>query len=207
MISTRVAARLSIYICQVSGVPHTALPESLVEPLQREVERAWIELKGTWLRRHLSCSVDSGSGSKAYIRGFDPRERTNEMPLTPAQTVTTFLQAFMSGDIDKARHMVSEDFSFQAPLHDGRGSKLAYFAGAETKARFIRAFRILRQWADGDDVSTVYELDIQTPEDTATMAMSEWHTVHAGLVTSTYMVFDSSARAARLLGNALGAHH
>lgn len=113
----------------------------------------------------------------------------------------------MSGDIDRARRMVSEDFSFQAPLHEGHGSKSAYFAGAEEKTRFIHAFRILRQWADGDDVSTVYELDIQTPEGTATMAMSEWHTVHAGLVTSTYMVFDSSASAARLLGNALGAHH
>lgn len=129
------------------------------------------------------------------------------MPATPAQAVTAFLQAFMSGDIDRARHMVSEDFSFQAPLHDGRGSKSAYFAGAETKTRFIRAFRILRQWADGDDVSTVYELDIHTPEGDATMAISEWHTVHAGRVTSTHMVFDSSSRAAQLLGHALGAHH
>ena len=39
------------------------------------------------------------------------------------------------------------------------------------------------------------------------MAMSEWHTVHAGRVTSTYMVFDSAAEAVGLLRMALGAHH
>ena len=95
------------------------------------------------------------------------------MPASPAQVVTAFLQAFMSGDIDRAKHMVSEDFGFRAPLHDRHGSKSAYFAGAEAKTRFIRAFRILHQWAEGADVSTVYELDIHTPEGNATMAMSE----------------------------------
>ena len=129
------------------------------------------------------------------------------MPTTSAALVTAFLQAFMSGDIDKASGMVSEDFSFRAPLHQGEGGKGAYFAGADRKTRFIRAFRILRQWAQGDDVCTVSELDIQTPEGAATMAMSEWHTVHAGRGRSTYMVFDSAARAAALLRNALGAHH
>lgn len=129
------------------------------------------------------------------------------MPATPAKLVSAFLAAFLSGDIDRARAMVSDDFSFRAPLHRGHGDKAACFAGAERKTRFIRGFRILRQWEDGDEGCTVYELDIQTPEGAAPMAMSEWHTVRAGRVASTYMVFDSAARAAGLLRNALGAHH
>ena len=59
--------------------------------------------------------------------------------------------------------MTNEDFYFRAPLHKGRGSKADYFAGTEHKTRFIHAFRILRQWSE-DEVCTVYELDIHTPE-------------------------------------------
>lgn len=129
------------------------------------------------------------------------------MPISPSQVVTTFLRAFMSGDVDAASRMTSEEFYFRAPLHEGPGSKAAYFAGAEHKTRFIHAFRILRQWSEGSEVCTVYELDIHTPEGSATMAMSEWHTVKGELIASTYMVFDSAAKAARLLGNALGLHH
>ncbi|MGB3496807.1 MAG: nuclear transport factor 2 family protein [Rhodanobacter lindaniclasticus] len=129
------------------------------------------------------------------------------MSASASQIVTEFLQAFMSGDIDKASKMVREDLSFRAPLHEGCGNKAAYFAGAESKTRFVRAFRILRQWVDDDEVSTVCELDMVTPEGAATMAMSEWHTVEAGQLVSTFMVFNAFAEAARLLGSALGAHH
>lgn len=126
------------------------------------------------------------------------------MTSDPIRIVADFLQAFMSGEIDQASVMVREDFWFQAPLQEGRGTRAAYFAGAADKAGFIRAFRILRQWADGDEGSTLYELDIGTPEGQATMPVHEWHTVDAGKLVSTRMVFDSSAKAARLMANALG---
>lgn len=129
------------------------------------------------------------------------------MPTTPSALVTAFLEAFLSGEIDRARAMVTEDFSFRAPLHQGSGDQAAYFAGAEHKTRFIRAFRILRQWVDGDQVATFYELDVQTREGAATMAMSEWHTLRDGRLASTCMVFDSNAKAATLLRAALGAQH
>jgi predicted SnoaL-like aldol condensation-catalyzing enzyme len=134
-------------------------------------------------------------------------DQEKDLSLVAARTVTEFLRAFMTGNIDKASKMVREDFWFRAPLQDGRGDKAAYFAGVEKKTQFIRAFRILRQWADGDDVSTVYELDIETAEGAATMAVSEWHKVEAGQLASTFMIFHGSSRAAQLLGNALSAHH
>ncbi len=127
--------------------------------------------------------------------------------MSPQQTVTKFLQAFMSGNIEKASAMTRDDFSFHAPLLERIGDKHAYFAGADKKTRFIEAFRILRQWADGDDVSTLYELDIRTAKGAATMAVSEWHTIKAGQVASTFMVFNATAEAALLLGNALGHTH
>jgi len=74
----------------------------------------------------------------------------------------------MSGDIEAASRMVRDDFSI--PGHSRRiWDKVTYFAGAAIKARFIRAFRILRQWVDGDDVSTICELDNESR-----MAPQQW---------------------------------
>lgn len=123
--------------------------------------------------------------------------------MSPSQVVTSFLEAFMSGKVDMASAMVRDDFSFRAPLLDREGDKRAYFAGAGEKAGFIDAFRILHQWEDGDNVSTLYEIDIRTSGGSATMAISEWHTVKAGQIASTLMVFNGSAKAVQLLGNAL----
>lgn len=127
--------------------------------------------------------------------------------MSPPEVVTSFLDAFMSGKVDMASAMVRDDFSFRAPLFGRVGDKRAYFGGAGEKAGFINAFRILHQWADGDNVSTLYEIDTRTSEGSATMAISEWHTVKAGQVASTFMVFNGSSKAAKLLGNALGHAH
>lgn len=123
-----------------------------------------------------------------------------------AEIVASFLKAFMSGDIDRASQMVSEDFSFRASLQDGAGNKAAYFAGARDKARFLEAFRILHQWEDGDEVSTIYELDIHTKEGAATVPMSEWHKVRNGKIASTFMIFNGNAKGVHLMRDALGGH-
>jgi ketosteroid isomerase-like protein len=126
-----------------------------------------------------------------------------------AGVVTEFLTALYSGDIDRARDLVADDFTFRAPLVEAVAAKEAYFAEAPEKMQFVRGCRVLRQWHDADagEVSSVYELDIETPAGAASMRMSEWHTVRDGRLTSTVMIFDTAARAAQLLGDALGAHH
>ena len=58
-------------------------------------------------------------------------------------------------------------------------------------------------WADGEEDSTVYEIDVRTEEGAASMRMREWHTVRDGRLVSTVMTFDSSARAALLMHQAL----
>lgn len=45
------------------------------------------------------------------------------MSTNNSQIVTDFLQAFMSGNVEKASKMVRDDFSFRAPMHQGYGSK------------------------------------------------------------------------------------
>jgi ketosteroid isomerase-like protein len=126
---------------------------------------------------------------------------------TPSEVSTAFLTRFFTGDIARAASMVSPDFSFRAPLQDAPAGKAAYFGGAEKKSRFVKGFRILRQWEDGPEVSTLYEIRIETPEGKASLVISDWHTIREGQVASIVMVFDSAARAAHLLGAALSTRH
>jgi ketosteroid isomerase-like protein len=122
---------------------------------------------------------------------------------TAATTVREFLAAYLSGDLDTARSMVRDDFSFAAPLLDVPGSKETFFAGSHDKVGLVRSFRVVRQWEDGDTVSTVYEIDVVTPAGEASMPMHETHTVRDGRLAPTMMSFDTGAPAARLLHEAI----
>jgi hypothetical protein len=117
--------------------------------------------------------------------------------------VQSFLHAFLSGDTIGARSMVRDDFSFRAPLVDTGGTKDDFFVAADAKTRSIGGFHVLRQWHDGNDVSTVYEIDVRTLAGAATMLLHEWHTVTHGQLASSIMIFDTSAPAAQLLHDAL----
>jgi len=125
---------------------------------------------------------------------------------SPSEIVADFLSSFMTGDVARARELIDPEFTFRAPLHSGTGDARAYFGGAQEKARFIEAFRILRQWEDSGEVSTIYEIDIRTDEGAATLPMSEWHSVRDGKIQSTMLIFNASAPAVQLMANALSAH-
>ena len=58
----------------------------------------------------------------------------------PAGIVTEFLTAFYSGDVDRARDLVADDFTFRAPLVEPVATKEAYFAGAPEKVQFSPPF-------------------------------------------------------------------
>jgi hypothetical protein len=116
----------------------------------------------------------------------------------PSEIVTRFLSSYHGGRIADARAMLTEDFWFRAPLV-GDGSQEVFFAGAEEKSALVRGFRVLRQWEDADDVSTLYEIDVETEAGAASMLMHEWHHVRDGSIDSTVMVFDTVAPAAELI--------
>src|SRR5262245_20912205 len=90
----------------------------------------------------------------------------------PSEVVTRFLSSFHSGEIADARALLTDDFSFRAPLVDD-GSREDFFAGAEAKSAMVRGSRILRQWEDDDDDSTLYEIDVETKAGAASMLMYE----------------------------------
>lgn len=109
-----------------------------------------------------------------------------------SQVVMEYLTAFTSGDIDRARTLVADDFSFRGPMLQADG-KEAFFEGAATLAPIVRGYRMLRQWEEGDDVCSLYEFNVETPAGAGSVLMSEWNTVHDGQLTSARLVFDTAA--------------
>jgi hypothetical protein len=71
----------------------------------------------------------------------------------------------------------------------------------------IACLSLLRSWAEGPEVSTVYEIDVRTAQGAASMRLHEWHTVRDAHLVSTVMTFDTSAPAALLMHEALSAPH
>lgn len=125
-------------------------------------------------------------GSASHIRADDATLRTN------TAVVNDYLTAFWSGDFPSARAVVADDFSFSGPFLTSEG-KAAFFEGAAGLRQIVRGHRVLRQWADGDDVSSVYEVRIETPAGAGQVLMSEWHTVREGAVSVGRVVFDTAA--------------
>ena len=111
---------------------------------------------------------------------------------TPAETASAYLTAFWAGDFDEARTLLAEDFSFSGPFVQVRGRDLFLDSAAGLKP-IIRGHQLLRQWADGDEIRSWYDVDLQTPVKSGAVTMSEWHTVREGKLTSGRVVFDAAA--------------
>jgi len=109
-----------------------------------------------------------------------------------ARIVSDYLTALYAGDFDTARALVTDDFSFRGPFIETSG-KDAFFKGAEGLKRIARGHSLLRQWVDGDNVCSVYELHLETPAGAGSVPMSEWHAVRGGQLASGLVLFDSAA--------------
>ena len=111
---------------------------------------------------------------------------------TSSRVVRDYLSAFTSGDMETARSLLADEFSFRGPILEADGRD-AFFEGAAGLAPVVRGYRMLRQWEDGDDVCSVYEFNVETPAGAGSVLMSEWNTVRDGRLTSGRLVFDTAA--------------
>lgn len=113
-------------------------------------------------------------------------------PLRAVKVVGEYLGAFYRGDFERAKSVVAEDFSFTGPFLQVQG-KDAFFAGAEGLRGIVRGHRVLRQWEAGPEVSSLYEVDIETPLGHGSVLMSEWHTVEDDRLVAGRVVFDTAS--------------
>jgi len=112
--------------------------------------------------------------------------------MNPAQTVTKYLGAFWSGDVEQARRFVAEDFAFTGPFVQVEGRD-AFFASASRLMPIVRGYRVLHQWEDGPEVCSFYEFNVETPAGRGSVPAAEWNHVRDGRLTVARLVFDTAA--------------
>ena len=82
--------------------------------------------------------------------------------MSNADTFRTYLERFANGDVEGAGELLAEEFAFDGPILQAKG-KAEFLAGSATAASMARGCTIHHQWADGDDVCSVYDFEIETP--------------------------------------------
>jgi hypothetical protein len=93
--------------------------------------------------------------------------------------VNAYLDAFYSGDVSKAKGLVTEAFRFKGPFVQAEGRD-AFFASAAGLFPIVKGHRMLHQWSDRDEVCSVFEMMLETPLKKGGMPVCEWHTLADG---------------------------
>src|SRR5579863_3986056 len=109
--------------------------------------------------------------------------------ITPMDTVNNYLETFYMGDFETAQLVVADKFTFEGPFIRAQ-SKKEFFESADGLRAIVRGHRMLRQWADGDDVCSIYDAKLETPVGSGSVTMCEWHHVRSGQLTSGRIFFD-----------------
>ena len=109
-----------------------------------------------------------------------------------AAIFNSYLDAFTSGDIDRATTLITDDFAFTGPILQSQG-KQAFVDGARTAQAIAAGYTMLRQFEDGDDVVSIYEFEVGPPATPGKVLMMEWNTVRDDKLASAQVVFDTAA--------------
>lgn len=93
-------------------------------------------------------------------------------------------------DLTLAAELLDENVVFEGPLMRTTG-RAEY---AELLRQFLPVHvstRVLRQFADGDEVCSIDELTVRTPAGgTVSMEMAEWFTLNDGLIVRHALYYD-----------------
>jgi len=108
------------------------------------------------------------------------------------KVVNEYLAAFYSGDLDKARSVVAENYVFKGPFVEANDRE-AFFQSAARLAAIVRGHHVLKQVEQGEDVCSLYEVNIVTAAGSGSVTMSEWHTVREGRLKLGRVVVDTVA--------------
>jgi len=111
--------------------------------------------------------------------------------MSPAELVNEYLQAFYAGNFERAKTLVSDNFHFK-DLFVKAANKESFFQSAAPLAQIAKGHRILRQWVDGNEVCSIFEMNLETPVGKGVVTMCEWHTVRGGKLISRCVILDTA---------------
>ena len=93
--------------------------------------------------------------------------------------------------------LIAKDITFVGLMAEFSGAE-AFEAGIKEMAPALRAIEMIRQFEDGDEVCSVYELQLRTPGGDLTVPASEWVQVSGSRITRARLYYDARELAAAL---------
>ena len=111
---------------------------------------------------------------------------------SPARVVRDYLDAFYGGDFEAARELLADDVTFRGPFVEVDNAE-AFLASAQPLRSIVSGHRLIKQWQDNDQVSTLYEMNLETPAATGSVLVSESNAIREGKIASASLVFDTEA--------------
>ncbi len=88
--------------------------------------------------------------------------------------------------------VLADEVTFNGPLVQWTG-KAEFLEGFKQMAAGMAGVRMLKQFEDGGEVCSIFEMDLNTPKGPVTANMSEWVKVSNGRITSARLHFDPRA--------------
>jgi hypothetical protein len=113
----------------------------------------------------------------------------------PSTVVAHYLSALAASDLERARGLLADDFTFRGPGMARAVDRETFIAEFGAKYDHVSDLRLLRQTERDGQVASLYELHSRTPHGATTFLMSEWNTVRDGRLESALLVFDTAAGA------------
>jgi hypothetical protein len=113
----------------------------------------------------------------------------------PSTVVAHYLSALAASDLERARGLLADDFTFRGPGMARAVDRETFIAEFGAKYDHVSDLRLLRQTERDGQVASLYELHARTPHGATTFLMSEWNTVRDGRLESALLVFDTAAGA------------
>ena len=117
------------------------------------------------------------------------------MWMSNADVFHSYLERFTAGEVEGAAEYLVEDFRFDGPVLTAN-NRTDFLAGASQLGSIVRGCEMHRQWADGDQVCSIYGFKIETPLGAGSIPMAEWSVVRDGQLVSSRLLFDTAAMAA-----------
>jgi ketosteroid isomerase-like protein len=111
--------------------------------------------------------------------------------------VRMYLERFTSGDASGVAELVVDNFSFEGPILQAN-NRSEFLVGNAEVWPIVRGYDMRRQWVDGADVCSIYDLIIETAVGAGSIPMAEWCVVRDGKLVSSRVLFDTAAMAALL---------
>jgi SnoaL-like domain len=115
------------------------------------------------------------------------------MSISKREVLTTYLDKFTAGNIDAVSQYIAEEFSFKGPILQTEG-KQAFLEGLNPDLfNIMRGYTMLRQFEEGNEVCSIYEMHFETPVGKGSVLFAEWNHVADGQLTTSRVVFDTGA--------------